>query len=176
VYHLKINFFNHIFLPGGFLGVDIFFVISGYLISLIILKEIEIKKGKFSFIDFYKRRARRIFPALFTVMLFTIPLVFYFVTPNFLIEYSKSLIFSLFFLSNYYFWKLGAGYDQIQFIGFQPFLHTWSLSIEEQFYLFYPLILVFFFFFKKENFNIINWYIYNHIINFRLSFQNSRFN
>ena len=150
VYHLKINFFNHIFLPGGFLGVDIFFVISGYLISLIILKEIEIKEGKFCFIDFYKRRARRILPALFAVMLVTAPLVFYFVTPNFLIEYSKSIIFSLFFLSNYYFWKLGAGYDQVQFIDFQPFLHTWSLSIEEQFYLFYPLILVFFLFLRKK--------------------------
>ena len=146
IYHLEIKFFNFIFLPGGFLGVDIFFVISGYLISLIILQELKIRRGKFSFLNFYQRRARRILPALFTVMLFTMPFTFYFLIPNFLIDNSKSIVSSLFFLSNYYFWSLGYGYDMLQFVSFQPFLHTWSLSVEEQFYLIFPIVLFFFLF------------------------------
>jgi peptidoglycan/LPS O-acetylase OafA/YrhL len=99
IYHLEIKFFSFTFLPGGFLGVDIFFVISGYLISLIILQELKIRKGKFSFLNFYQRRARRILPALFTVMLFTTLFTFYFLIPNFLVDNSKSIVFSLFFLS-----------------------------------------------------------------------------
>ena len=82
IYHLEIKFFNLSFLPGGFLGVDIFFIISGYLICRIILQELKIRKGKFSFLNFYQRRARRILPALFAVMLFTTPLTFYFLTPQ----------------------------------------------------------------------------------------------
>lgn len=152
IYHAKITILDYILLPGGFLGVDIFFVISGYLISLIIIKELNFKNGKFSFINFYKRRARRILPALFFVILITKPFIIYITIPNFLVEYSKSIISSLFFISNYYFWSLGTGYDQIQFTNFQPFLHTWSLSIEEQFYLFFPIIFFLIYFLKRKLF------------------------
>ena len=92
IYHLEIKFFNFTFLPGGFLGVDIFFIISGYLISLIIFQELKKRKGKFSFLNFYQRRARRILPALFTVMLFTMPFTFYFLIMKFYSIYLFSIL------------------------------------------------------------------------------------
>ena len=94
VYHAKISFNNSYILNGGFLGVDIFFVISGYLISSIILKEIKENKN-FSFLNFYEIRLRRILPVLFVVFLFTF-LGFLFLEPDFLIDLSKSIISSLF--------------------------------------------------------------------------------
>ena len=140
-YHAQIVFFEKQLFAGGFIGVDIFFVISGYLITSIILRELK-DKGKFSFLNFYKRRARRILPALFFVMLISFPFAYYYLLPNFFINYSESIISSLGFISNFYFWSLGAGYDQLQNVAFQPFLHTWSLSVEEQFYFIYPIILI----------------------------------
>ena len=141
-YHAEFSLFDLKLLTGGFIGVDIFFVISGYLITKIILNEIKIT-GKFSFINFYKRRARRILPALFFVILCSFPFAYYYLVPNFFVDYSKSIISSLGFVSNFYFWSLGYGYDQLQTVRFQPFLHTWSLSIEEQFYVFFPMFLIF---------------------------------
>jgi len=128
-------------IKGGFLGVDIFFVISGYLITRIILSEYKFK-GNFSFSNFYKRRARRILPLLFFIMLFTYPFAFYFAIPNFFVDYSVSILSSLTFISNIYFWSLGTGYNQLELVEFQPFLHTWSLSVEEQFYVLYPFCLI----------------------------------
>lgn len=125
---------------GGFLGVDVFFVISGYLITLLILKEIAVN-GSFSFRDFYERRARRILPALFAVMFVTAPFAWIYLTPNPFIDYAKSLISSLLFSSNIYFWLSGGQYaGEMNLL--KPLLHTWSLSVEEQFYILYPLILL----------------------------------
>jgi peptidoglycan/LPS O-acetylase OafA/YrhL len=153
-YHADIVILENLFFKGGFIGVDIFFVISGYLITKIILSELK-KTGQFSFINFYRRRARRILPILFFVMLISFPFVFNYVIPNFFIEYSKSIISSLFFISNLYFWDLGVGYDQLQSIQFQPFLHTWSLSVEEQFYVLFPISLIFVFKYLKKYLNVI---------------------
>ena len=149
LYHAEITLFGHKMFEGGFIGVDIFFTISGYLITSIILRELE-TTGKFSFLNFYKRRARRILPVLFLVMLVSYPFAYNYLLPNFFIDYSKSIISSLGFGSNFYFWNLGAGYDQLQNVRFQPFLHTWSLSVEEQFYFIFPISLIICFkYFKK---------------------------
>ena len=88
-------------------------------------------------------------------MLISFPFVFNYVIPNFFIDYSKSIISSLFFISNLYFWDLGVGYDQLQSIQFQPFLHTWSLSVEEQFYVLFPISLIFVFKYLKKYLNVI---------------------
>ena len=153
-YHADIIILENLFFKGGFIGVDIFFVISGYLITKIILNELN-KTGQFSFIDFYKRRAKRILPILLFVMLISFPFVFNYIVPNFFIEYSKSIISSLIFISNLYFWDLGIGYDQLQSLQFQPFLHTWSLSVEEQFYVLFPLSLIVVFKYFKEYLNVV---------------------
>jgi len=123
-------------LPGGFAGVDIFFVISGYLISGIIFRDLE--NGEFSFSTFYKRRAKRIFPALFA-MLFIVSLAAWFLlTPSELTDYSASVFFSLFFLSNAYFIDFTSYFaPSAHYI---PLLHTWSLAIEEQFYVIFPVV------------------------------------
>ena len=139
VYHAKISFNNSYILNGGFLGVDIFFVISGYLISSIILKEIKENKN-FSFLNFYERRLRRILPVLFVVFLFTFFLGFLFLEPDFLIDLSKSIISSLFFFSNIFFYSTGIEYDAQSSL-IIPLLHTWSLSVEEQFYIIFPVAL-----------------------------------
>tara|TARA_B100000029_G_C17553376_1_gene950874 strand:+ start:41 stop:2032 length:1992 start_codon:yes stop_codon:yes gene_type:complete len=148
-YHAEISILDIDFFSGGFIGVDIFFVISGYLITKIILNELKLT-GKFSYLNFYKRRARRILPILFFVMLFSFPFVYHFAISSFFIDYAKSIISSVIFISNYYFWHLGIGYDQLQTIQFQPFLHTWSLSVEEQFYIVFPICLIFIIKFLKK--------------------------
>ncbi len=135
LYHGRVEF-----LEGGFLGVDVFFVISGYLITRIILSQA--LEGNFSFINFYKRRARRILPLIFFILLVSYPFALYLVIPNFFVDYSFSVISCLLYVSNLYFWSLGTGYNALETVEFQPFLHTWSLSVEEQFYVLYPLILI----------------------------------
>jgi peptidoglycan/LPS O-acetylase OafA/YrhL len=139
IYHLKIKLHGINILSGGYLGVDIFFVISGYLITSIIYKDLE-SNNKFSFLDFYKRRARRIIPALIGVMLFSFPLAFLCLMPSEFVEFSKSILFSLGFFSNYYFLSTELQYGAQSSL-LKPFLHTWSLSIEEQFYLIFPIFL-----------------------------------
>lgn len=148
IYHAEIILFNQKIFEGGFLGVDIFFVISGYLITSIIFKEIKEKKD-FSFVNFYKRRIRRIIPALIFVILISLPFAWFFLLPHSMMDYSKSIFFSLGFTSNFYFWHSGQQYGA-ESNHFIPFLHTWSLSVEEQFYILFPIIfLIVFKFFKK---------------------------
>ncbi len=138
-YHAKITIFKNEIFTGGFLGVDIFFVISGYLITSIILKELFISDN-FSFKNFYQRRVRRIIPALLFVILGTFPLAWLCLTPAAFEDFSKSILYSLGFSSNFYFWYSGLQYGaEASF--FKPFLHTWSLSVEEQFYIIFPLLL-----------------------------------
>ena len=140
LYHAQINILGHQPFKGGFIGVDIFFVISGYLIASIILKEL-ITTGSFSFKYFYERRIRRILPVLLFVMLASLPFAWIYLLPYDLIDFSKSILYSLGFSSNFYFHYSGLEYGGVGLEG-NPFLHTWSLSVEEQFYILFPVILL----------------------------------
>jgi peptidoglycan/LPS O-acetylase OafA/YrhL len=148
IYHSQINILNHQFLKGGFLGVDIFFVISGYLISSIILREL-FKTETFSFKYFYEKRIRRILPALLFVMIISLPVAWIFLLPGDLVEFSKSILYSLGFSSNFYFHLSGLQYGDIDGL-LKPFLHTWSLSVEEQFYILFPIFLIFTFIYLRK--------------------------
>ena len=131
---------------GGFVGVDVFFVISGYLITTIIIKELN--NNTFSLISFYERRARRILPALIFVILISSIISFIFLTRSELANYFKSVIFTLLFFSNFYFYKNSPYFQSESYL--EPLIHTWSLSIEEQFYIIFPITLLLFHkFFKK---------------------------
>ena len=132
---------------GGYVGVDVFFVISGYLITSIILQEKEV--GNFSFTYFYERRARRILPALFFIMLLCIPFAWILLLPHELIDFGKSLMATSLFSSNILFW-LESDYFAAD-AELIPLIHTWSLAIEEQFYLFFPLIMIFFWVIGKRH-------------------------
>ena len=123
---------------GGFVGVDVFFVISGYLITSIILDEIRV--GKFSLLKFYERRARRILPALYFVTLVTLPFAWFWLLPVDIKEFSQSLVAASAFASNFFFW-LRTGYFNTA-NELKPLLHTWSLGVEVQFYLLFPLPFV----------------------------------
>ena len=137
-FHLKIDFLSGLKLNGGFIGVDVFFVISGFLISSIILREVE--KKKFSIKNFYNRRARRILPIFILVGFISSTFSFYLFLPGDLLEFSNSLISSIFFSSNFFFWQ-NTGYffaeNQLK-----PLIHTWSLSVEEQFYILFPIFIL----------------------------------
>jgi peptidoglycan/LPS O-acetylase OafA/YrhL len=128
--------------PGGYVGVDVFFVISGYLITAIISPEMQ--DGSFTFRRFYERRVRRLFPALFTVLGATTIAGYFILLPS---DYSATLrgvLGTLFFSSNIVFWRdMSAGYFAATDAAINPLLHTWSLGVEEQFYLFFPLLLLF---------------------------------
>lgn len=123
-------------LPGGWVGVDVFFVISGFLITSIIQRDLD--RGTFSFRDFYTRRIRRIFPALFAMLVVTTVLGWLMMTPSELIDLSASVFFTVLFLSNGFF------IDFVDYFGPSaeaiPLLHTWSLAVEEQFYILFPAI------------------------------------
>ena len=126
-YHAQITILGDQLFRGGFIGVDIFFVISGYLITSIILKEL-VTTGTFSFKHFYERRVRRILPALSFVMLASLPLAWLYLLPSSIIDFSKSILYSLGFSSNFYFHYSGAVYGA-ESGWLKPFLHTWSLSV-----------------------------------------------
>ncbi|WP_421699312.1 acyltransferase family protein [Ancylobacter sp.] len=123
---------------GGYVGVDVFFVISGYLITVILLNEIE--AGTFSIARFYERRARRILPALSVVMLACLPFAWLWMIPDQLKEFGQSVTAVVFFVSNFLFWKEEGSYFAAA-AELKPLLHTWSLAVEEQYYLFAPLTL-----------------------------------
>ena len=125
-------------LPGGFLGVDVFFVISGYLITSIIWREIG--EHDFSILRFYERRVRRIGPALLATLAAVTFVAAAILLPVDLIGYARSLLATLVFVSNIYFWRDTDYFSRIA--AEKPLLHTWSLGIEEQFYLLFPLILI----------------------------------
>jgi peptidoglycan/LPS O-acetylase OafA/YrhL len=140
LYHAQITILGHQPFKGGFIGVDIFFVISGYLITSIILKEL-VTDGTFSFKYFYERRVRRILPALLFVMLVSLPFAWMYLLPSSFVDFSKSILYSLGFSSNFYFWYSGEQYGAESGL-LKPFLHTWSLSVEEQFYILFPIVLL----------------------------------
>ena len=161
LYHAQITISGHQPFKGGFIGVDIFFVISGYLITSIILKEL-VTTGSFSFTHFYERRIRRILPALLFVMLASLIFAWLHLLPSSFIDFSKSILFSLGFSSNFYFHYSGQQYGAESGL-LKPFLHTWSLSVEEQYYVLFPIVLLIIFrYFKK-------YFIYTLIIGFVLS-------
>lgn len=123
---------------GGFVGVDVFFVISGYLITGILVEDIS--QDRFSLIEFYERRARRILPALFVVVLACVPFALTWFAPQDLLDFAESVISTATFWSNILFWRESGYFDTAAEL--KPLLHTWSLSVEEQFYLFFPLLLL----------------------------------
>lgn len=131
---------------GGFLGVDIFFVISGYLITTIIIQELE--TGSFSLSHFYNRRVRRIFPALAVMTLICIPLAWVGLPPAEMREFSQSLIGVTTFSSNFFFWQQSGYFDTAAEL--KPLLHTWSLAVEEQYYIFFPFAMLLFWRFGKQ--------------------------
>jgi len=124
---------------GGFVGVDVFFVISGFLITGLIRHEID--AGTFSLANFYERRVRRLFPALFATLLATSAVAAWLLLPADLADYGKSVAATSLFASNFLFWQeagyFGRAAEEI------PLLHTWSLAVEEQFYILFPLFLAY---------------------------------
>ena len=145
-FHLDQSFF-----PNGYLGVDIFFVISGFVITKSIIKNI--RNNKFSFLEFYFKRIKRILPVFLVVLLTTIIFASFIFLIADLKRFLESLISSLGFVSNFYFWISGGYFstnDQLK-----PLLHIWSLSVEEQFYLFFPIFFYLLYKLKKNlNFNL----------------------
>lgn len=134
------------FASGGFIGVDVFFVISGYLITRNI--STEMSERKFSFLQFYIKRIRRLLPALFFTFLLALVLGYALFSPGDFQRLGNSLLYSILSLSNFFFWG-EAGYFNAN-SNIKPLLHTWSLSVEEQFYLIWPLMMSILFLFKKR--------------------------
>ncbi len=138
---LAVLFFHLDFraMSTGFIGVDIFFVISGFLITRLIYVEYT-ETNSFSFANFYTRRARRLFPAFFVTLSLTSVGAFILLTPEHLERFGGAVVHSVTSLSNFYFWS-EAGYFDAESI-FKPLLHFWSVSVEEQFYLIWPMLLI----------------------------------
>ena len=132
-YHAGSSLFS-----GGYVGVDVFFVISGYLITSIIIREIT--NSTFSITQFYERRFRRILPALITVMFFSIAVGCIIFPPNALIDLAQSAVATSIFSSNILFYLEADYFDAPAEL--KPLLHTWSLAVEEQYYIFFPLLLI----------------------------------
>jgi peptidoglycan/LPS O-acetylase OafA/YrhL len=124
--------------PGGFVGVDVFFVISGYLITSIILSDIE--RDRFSLLNFYERRVRRILPALFFVMVVSIPFAWLWLMPADMKNFGQSVAAVTVFSSNFLFWKETGYFSPNSEL--KPLLHTWSLAVEEQYYLIFPIFMI----------------------------------
>ncbi|NOR30406.1 MAG: acyltransferase family protein, partial [Sulfitobacter sp.] len=133
-FHAGVDIFS-----GGYIGVDVFFVISGYLITSILLHDLQ--KQQFSLLTFYERRARRILPALCFVVLCCIPFAWLWMMPSELEDFGLSLVGVATFTSNILFWQQ-SGYFAAS-AELKPLLHTWSLAVEEQYYIFFPIFLAF---------------------------------
>ena len=165
LYHADFSFkfydLNFQIFSGGFLGVDIFFVISGFLISKILIEQLDQKK--LSYKNFYERRLRRIIPALFFVIILCFPLGWIYMSPEQLSDFSFSTLYMIFFQSNLWFYFKGS-YLEFE-SSLRPILHTWSLSVEEQFYIFFPFLLVLLYQKKK----IINYLFFLITISFIFS-------
>jgi peptidoglycan/LPS O-acetylase OafA/YrhL len=133
LFHYRVPGFS-----GGFVGVDVFFVISGYLIAGLIYGEM--RDGRFSILTFYERRVRRIFPALFALLIATSVAAWLILFPSDLARYARSLVYTAAFASNVGFWRELGYFD----VGAEqkPLLHLWSIAVEEQFYLLFPAILL----------------------------------
>ncbi|WP_137112578.1 acyltransferase [Rhodobacter sp. SY28-1] len=133
-----ILFHAHVpWLSGGFVGVDIFFVISGFLITSLLAEDLS--SGRYSLSAFYERRARRILPALTVVLVATLPAAFLLLLPSQIEDFSASLAAVVVFLSSFFFLSQ-VGYFSPD-AELQPLLHTWSLAVEEQYYLLFPPLL-----------------------------------
>lgn len=135
-----LNHFSSALLPGGFVGVDVFFVISGYLITRIISDEIA--QGRFTFARFYERRARRIFPALFGMLAVTLAAGYALLLPSDYIGALRAALATMLFASNVLLWREQSGYFDATESKLDPLLHTWSLAVEEQFYVLFPIFLL----------------------------------
>lgn len=131
---------------GGFLGVDVFFVISGYLITSLVIADL--REGRFTLKSFYERRARRILPALLFVIAACIPFAWAWLLPAELEDFAKSVGAVLLFGSNLLFWRQSGYFSPASEL--QPLLHTWSLAVEEQYYMLFPLFLVLVWRFRRE--------------------------
>ena len=142
LFHASIDLFS-----GGFVGVDVFFVISGYLITSIILKDLN--QGEFSLVSFFERRARRILPALFLVLVVCTPLAWQILLPQDMQDFTRSVAAVSLFSSNILFWH-DAGYWESA-NALNPMMHTWSLAVEEQFYLLYPVFMMMIWRWRKQS-------------------------
>ena len=134
LFHLDFQLFS-----GGFVGVDVFFVISGFLITRIIRSEV-VREQSFNYLNFYIRRARRILPALLFTLLLSSVLGYVLFAPQHFERLGGAVVHAVFSISNFYFWNESDYFDTAS--EFKPLLHTWSLGIEEQFYMIWPLVLV----------------------------------
>lgn len=139
LYHAQVALGGYHIFPGGYIGVDVFFVISGYLITSLIYPEL--LNNSFSILAFYERRARRILPALFTVLICASGAAWYITLPDATVDFAHSLVASTLFSANIYFWKYTGLYAADANANL-PLLHMWSLAVEEQFYILYPPALL----------------------------------
>ena len=139
-YHAKFTILDKDLFIGGFLGVDIFFVLTGYLITSMLIIEYK-KNDSINISHFYLRRIKRLIPALLVVITLATFLSYLFLDPVKIKEFSQSVFYSIVFLPNFYFHYFGNFYGQDINL-YKPLLHLWSLGIEEQFYIFYPIVLI----------------------------------
>lgn len=150
---LAVIFYHFGFEPfsGGFIGVDVFFVISGYLITTLLINDLE--HENFSYVSFYDRRIRRILPPLLTVLACTSIASYFILYPSDLEDYGKSLLSVLTFVSNIFFWRTSDYFATASEL--IPLLHTWSLSVEEQFYILWPICMIIFYKCRQKQITVL---------------------